>query len=142
MTLRDEASARDIRTCRNDGEPLVFTMEFPKSEWYCVVCGGHEDLFGVRSLATPRLRARLGELTEQYERERAAQRGVEYVSAPRAGDTDVALPTCGGCGVQPEVGQPLYGGKPREWFSREIDGQKSYACSRTCIPSGESILPW
>lgn len=132
----------DIRVCRRDGEPLVFTMEFAGAEWYCPICDGHEDLFGARVSATPELRARLDELTEQYERARAARTGTEYKPPQRAGDDGVQRPTCGGCGASPEPGTPLVSGKPRTWFSRTIDGVTSFACSRACIPEREAVLPW
>lgn len=132
----------DVRVCENDGEPLVFTMEFPGSEWFCVVCDGHEDLFGLRAPATPALQTRLDELTERYQRDRAARTGREYRPVPRAGDPGVVVPVCGGCGATPESGTPLDGGKPLTWFSRRRDGVTSYACSRACIPERDAVLPW
>lgn len=134
----------DIRVCAHDGEPLVFTMEFPGAEWYCVVCGAHEGLFGARVSATPALRERLGTLTEQYERERCERvdrLGREYTPAPRVGDPGVEAPVCSGCGAEPASGTPLGSGKPREWYSRTIEGHTEYACSRACIHEG-SVLPW
>lgn len=137
-------SEDDIRVCRRDGEPLVWTFEFPGAEWYCVVCGGHEDLFGNRAPSTPELMRRLDELTEQYERGRAERQGGVYSQPPKVGDDGVEAPTCSGCGATPEVGIALHGEdrKPKAWFSRTLDGVTSYACSRACIPEGEGVMPW
>lgn len=130
----------DIRVCARDGEPLVFTMEFPGAEYVCVVCGGLEDIFGGRAVSTPDLAARLADLTEQYGRARAARAGRDYVPPPIAGEAKT--PTCAGCGAQPEPGTPMPGGKPPHWYSRVRDGVTAYACSRGCIPPGDSTLPW
>lgn len=132
----------DIRVCERDDEPLVWTFEFAGSEWYCVVCGAHEDLFGARVESSPALLCRLDELTEQYERARAERNGVPYVPRAKVGDDGVTVPTCGGCGATPEPGLALVEGKPKAWFSRTVDGVTSYACSRACIPEREAVLPW
>lgn len=132
----------DIRVCRNDGEPLVWTFEFSGAEWYCVACGGNEDLFGSRAAATPERLRRLDKLTEQYERGLAERRGTEYRPHPKVGDKGVAVPTCGGCGKTPKVGIVLMNGKPSGWFSREREGVTEYACSRACIPEREMVMPW
>lgn len=135
-------SVGDVRVCQRDGEPLVWTFEFAGSEWYCVICGGHEDLFGNRAPSTPERLRRLDELTEQYERDRAERQGKDYQPRPKVGDDGVAVPTCGGCGATPEPGRALHDGKPKAWYSRTIDGITSYACSRDCIPEREAVLPW
>lgn len=132
----------DIRVCHRDGEPLVWTFEFPGAEWYCVVCGGHEDLFGNREVSTSALVRRLDALTEQYERARAHRRGEEYMPRPKVGDQGVEVPTCGGCGATPEPGLALHGGKPQAWFSRTLDGVTEYACSQACIPAKQTVMPW
>lgn len=131
----------DIRVCERDGEPLVFTFEFPGAEYHCLTCGGHEDIFGNKAPATPERALRLAEVTEQYDRAYAERRGVGYVPKPVAGDEGVTLPTCGGCGAILEPGIALDSGKPRHWFSRTIDGVTEYACSRSCINEG-AVLPW
>lgn len=131
----------DLRVCMRDGEPLVWTFEFPGAEYHCVVCGGLEDMFGLRAPATPTRQARLDELTEQYQRGRAERTGVPYRAPQRAGDDGVKLPVCGSCGVTPEPGIALTNGKPAAWFSRTINGTTEYACSRSCIKEG-AVLPW
>lgn len=133
----------DLRVCRHDGEPLVFTFDIPGVEYVCVVCGAGEGIFGSRADATPDLQRRLGELTEWYEQDRAERTGRRAPLRPRVGDEDVTTPTCGGCGGKPEVGLPLDGsGKPPGWFGRMRDGKREFACSSSCIPSGETVLPW
>lgn len=132
----------DIRVCTNDDEPMVFTFEFPGAEYVCQVCGGLEGIFGKSRPTTVQLALRLDELTEQSRRERAERRGETYVPEPKAGDPDVELPVCKGCGATPEAGLAIVDGKPRAWFSRAIDGVTEYACKRTCIPASEPALPW
>lgn len=57
--------------CPRDGEPLVSTLEFYKTEFYCVVC---ERKFGfldpIPKETTKELEDRHDELREQYEQER------------------------------------------------------------------------
>ena len=132
----------DIRVCQVDGEPLVFTFDYPGHEYVCVVCRDLEGIFGERRPATPALAARLNELTEHYERWRAEQRGQVYRAPQCVGEPGIVAPTCGACGAQPESGTPLVGGKPRHWFSRTRDGATQFACSRSCIPANEMVLPW
>lgn len=132
----------ELRVCMNDNEPLVWTFEFPGAEYFCVVCGGHEDTFGQRAPATVERQLRLDELTEQYERARAERRGVAYEPHPKVGDEDVEVPTCNGCGASPAPGVALVDGKPKAWFSRTRYGVKEYVCSRECIPEKESVMPW
>ena len=132
----------DIRICENDGEPLVFTCEFTGAEYYCLVCEGKEGVFGARAPATPERQRRLDELTDRYEQQSASRAHRKYTPPPLVGEPGVSVPTCAGCGETPEVGRPLYNGKPREWYSRKRDGVTQFACSRTCIPQREEILPW
>lgn len=133
----------DIRVCRDDGEPLVSTMEFAGAEFVCAVCGGTEGIFGLRANMTPERVLRLSELTEVYERDRAKRRDVEYRPPPKVGDDGVEVPVCGGCGATPPVGATLpHRGKPSAWFARERDGVTQYACSKACIPDREDVLPW
>ncbi len=108
----------DMRVCGRCGEPLILTMEFAGYEYLCGACGHKEGIFGARAGATADRQLRLDELTEAYERDRAARGGLEY--RPR----------------------PKVGGKPLAWFSRERDGSTEYACSRSCIPEREEVLPW
>lgn len=133
----------DVRVCRRDGEPLVFTMEFPGAEYVCGLCGGTEGVLGRRVATSPELVARLDALTEVYESKRAERTGRPALpAAPKVGDPGVEAPVCQGCGASPEVGTTLVEGKPRLWFSRTRDGETSYACRRSCIPKGEGLLPW
>lgn len=132
----------DIRICQRDGEPLVWTFEFAGAEWYCVICGGHEDLFGLRAPYTVELQKRLDELTDRYNRERAEREGREYTSPPKVGDDGVELPVCIGCGATPEEGVALVRGKPSKWYSRTCDGVTTYACKSSCIPAGAPVSPW
>lgn len=133
----------DIRICARDNEPLVWTFEFPGSEWFCVICGAHEDLFGLRTAATPELVRRADELTARYERDRAEREGREYMPRLKVGDEGVEAPMCKTCGAIPEPGTLLDSdGKPFRWFSRTVDGVTEYACKRTCIPDKEAVLPW
>lgn len=132
----------DLRVCMNDGEPLVWTFEFPGAEFHCVVCGGNEDTFGGRAPATVERQLRLDELREQYERGRAERLGFVYDPSPKVGDDDVEIPTCNGCGAQPPMGVTLISGKPYAWFARTRDGVTEYACSRECIPEREAVMPW
>ncbi len=132
----------DIRVCARDGEPLVFTMEFPGAENICVVCGALEGVLGLRRETTPDRRRRLDELTERYERERAQRRGVEYHPPVRVGDEGVPTPVCSGCGATPEVGTTLRSGKPLAWFGRTLNGVDEFACCRACIPARDMVLPW
>lgn len=136
------ADARDVRVCGRDREPLVFTFEFPGAEWYCVTCGGTEDLFGNRVANTPEIELRQALNAERYDRERAARRGdPEPDPWPRQGEvaTDAV---CGGCGRLPMIGTPLHDGKPPAWFSRTIDGVTVYACSTVCIPEKAEVNQW
>lgn len=55
---------------------------------------------------------------------------------------DTPIPTCAGCGKQPEPSTPLPGGKPSHWFARTRDGHTEYACTRDCIPRNEMVMPW
>lgn len=61
-------------TCPTDGEPLVFTFEFPKYEFICMVC---RQLYGFLdprpAHQTPELDDRHTELRAQYETERAVR---------------------------------------------------------------------
>lgn len=132
----------DVRICERDGQPLVWTFEFPGAEWFCVVCGGHEDLFGGRVPWTADVQRRLDELTDQYNRERAEREGRDYAPPPKAGDDGVELPVCLGCGAVPPEGIALVGGKPSKWFSRTVDGVTTYACKTSCIPASEPVSPW
>lgn len=132
----------DLRVCQRDAEPLVWTFEFPGAEYYCVVCGGHEDTFGRRAPATPDLQRRHDELHEQYERGRSERLGREYRPDPKVGDPGVVAPICNGCGATPELGIVLISGKPKAWFSRSRDGATEFACSRSCIPEREAVMPW
>lgn len=139
--MREDAPS-DLRVCQRDGEPLVWTFEFPGAEYHCVACGGHEDVFGRRAPATVDLQRRHDEMNEQYQRAYAERRGVPYNPDPKVGDDGVAVPTCNGCGATPEVGIALIGGKPKAWFSRSRDGVTEYACGRSCIPEREAVMPW
>lgn len=142
MTTETETETKgDIRVCRKCGEPVVFTFEFRGAEYYCVECGATDDIFAPRAPATVELQHRLDELTERYERDRAERAGTTYKPSPKAGDVDVALPTCKGCGATPAEGVTLTNGKPASWFTRTIDGVTDYACSRSCINEG-MIAPW
>lgn len=132
----------DVRVCRNDGEPLVFTTEFPGAEWHCVHCHGHEDLFGERVANSPEVELRQAENAERYERERAERRGLAGVTPwPRQGDVETET-VCVGCGRLPMIGTPLQGGKPPAWYSRTNAGVTVYACSTACIPDRETVNPW
>lgn len=135
----------DIAVCPRDGEPMVWTFEFPKYEFFCVTCGYKAGAFGpTRRRATPELQRRLDELTAQYERERA-ERDPSYrppESHPKVGDPGVTPPTCTSCGRTPDDGIALVNGKPRSWFSRTQLGVTEYACSRACIPEGAMVMPW
>ena len=131
----------DIRICRNDGEPLVFTIEFPGAEFYCPACQSTEGVFGARAAATPALISRLAQATERYGRDRAERTGRPYDPPPITGD-GTPIPTCAGCGKQPEPSTPLPGGKPSHWFARTRDGHTEYACTRDCIPRNEMVMPW
>lgn len=132
----------DLRVCQRDGEPLVFTFEFPGAEYVCVVCDGKEDIFGARAKATDERQRRHAELHEQYHRAYAERRGVPYDPSPKVGDPGVETPTCKACGAQPPTGTVLVSGKPPAWFSRSRDGVTEYACGRACIPERESVMPW
>jgi hypothetical protein len=132
----------DLRVCAKGGEPLVFTFEFPGGEYLCVLCRRVEDLFGARAPASPERVQRHADLTEQYERERSERTGRPYVAPALVGNAGVVAPTCVGCGQEPPAGTPLIGGKPQHWYSRTVGGVTSYACSRTCIPEREAVLPW
>lgn len=132
----------DIRICRRDGAPLVWTFEFPGAEWFCVVCNGHEDLFGLRAPYSVELQKRLDELTDQYNRERAEREGRVYTPPPKVGDDGVELPVCIGCGAIPEAGIALTNGKPSKWYSRTHDGVTTYACKNSCIPADAPVSPW
>jgi hypothetical protein len=49
MTAIDTIKALDLMSrkeppvalCRNDAQPLVSTMLWPRAEWLCLACGGH-----------------------------------------------------------------------------------------------------
>ena len=122
----------DLPVCPKDGEPVIFTFEFPGAEYVCVVCGSTYGIFSIdRALAADGLVARYEELSEQYEAERVARGG-----APRPPQPDGSSPVCAGCGaVAPTAA------KPPHWFSRERDGETQCACSRDCITEG-AVLPW
>lgn len=141
MTTAPETTA-DLRICRRDGEPLVFTFEYPGAEYVCVVCDAKEDIFGNRAPATVERQQRHADLHEQYHRAYAERRGVPYDPSPKVGDPGVEVPTCNACGAQPATGTVLVSGKPSGWHSRSRDGVREYACGRSCIPAGETVLPW
>lgn len=138
----------DVAVCRKDGEPLVWTFEFPGYEWYCVVCGArYGALHSLRADASVELAARHAELTDRYETERSERTGRPVPAIP---PQDV-LPTCGGCGRQPlpEEGRLDNRGKPSLWYCKTIDGVTTYACSRTCIGKADEssgkrsmVMPW
>lgn len=133
----------ELRVCRDDGEPLVFTFEFPGAEYVCGVCGLTDDIFAPSALATAEMQLRHDALVEEYDRAYAERRGVPYRPRPKTGDAGVRLPTCRGCGAEPPIGVAVdASGKPSAWLSRTVDGVTEYVCSRTCIPSGEPELPW
>lgn len=128
-----------MKVCPRDGEPVVFTFEFPGAEHYCVVCGGKYGIFGVpEAEATVELQERMAELQDQYDRERSERTGLPM---PRRDDPPRQKPVCGGCGKTAEL-VPSGEDKPRHWYSRTRDGVTSYACSRGCIPEREGVLPW
>ena len=130
----------DVRVCARDHEPLVFTFEFSGFEYVCVVCGGHEDIFGMRARATVELAARHAALTDRYEIERAERTGRRV---PAPAPQDVPAPICQGCGRIPsaEEGRLDHQGKPSLWFARTIDGVTEYACQSQCIKEG-ARSPW
>lgn len=133
----------DVRVCETDGEPLVFTFEYPGYEYLCVVCLGQEGVFGARAPATPELQQQLDKHTERYERDRAERMRLRYQPRPAVDDEGVTRPTCNGCGATPPVGTRLDSvGKPSSWYSRTIAGVTEFACSRACVPEREAVLPW
>lgn len=130
-----------IRVCPLDGEPVVFTFEYPGHEYVCVVCGWKGGVLGHHDRrATAALIARATELSDRYEAERAEREGRP---PPVPSQDEGTPPTCAGCGA---VGSGrLVGGKPPHWYSRTpiATGVTEYACSRVCIPSGTGlVLPW
>lgn len=135
---KDTETRGEIRVCPKDGEPVIFTFEFPGAEYACVVCEWTGGVLGVpRAPATAERQARFDELTERYEAERAERRGLP---APEPAPQDVPRPTCSGCGTVAE-GRLDHSGKPAHWFSRTIDHVTQYACSRGCINDG-MVMPW
>lgn len=132
----------DVRVCMNDGEPLVFTFEFPGAEYYCVMCEGKEGMFGKRAELTPELEQKYLKNSRQYDEERAVRLGRSMPEAPKVGDQGVMAPVCCSCSATPAVGTPLPNGKPALWYSRTVDGVTTYACRSACIPKGEPVLPW
>ena len=138
----------DVALCRKDNEPLVWTFEFPGSEWYCVVCGAKYDaLHSFRADATVDLAARHAALVDRYKAERAERTGQPIPPLP---PQDV-MPTCGGCDRQPrpEEGRLDHQGKPALWYCKTIDGVTTYACSKACIGKADvksgtksMVMPW
>lgn len=127
-----------LNVCPRDGEPVVFTFEFPGAEFYCVVCEWMGGVFAEdHADATPELIARAAELSDRYDRERAERTGRP---APAMSDQNVERPKCKSCGKVAE-GRLDSRGKPAHWFTRTIDGVTDYACSRDCIKEG-AVAPW
>ena len=126
----------ELRVCPRDGEPIIYTFEFPGVERYCVVCGWTGDIFAGRTVPpTPGLVARHVELTDRYERERSERTGLPI---PERREPQGEPPVCSGCGA---VAQPPFDGdKPAHWYARTIDGVKQFACSRDCTDG--PVMPW
>jgi hypothetical protein len=121
-----------LRTCPVDGEPVIFTFKFPGHEYVCIVCGWLGGVLGTpMSPATPERVERHDVLLAEFN----AKHGI--APAPQ----DVPRPTCNGCGVVAE-GSLDHSGKPAHWYSRTKDGVTSYACSKSCIPPREMVMPW
>lgn len=126
-----------LKCCPRDGEPVVFTFEFPGAEYYCVVCGWKGDVVSPKGVpATPKLAERYSELSDRYEAERAQRTGAP---PPPPAPQDVPRPSCSGCGKVAE-GRLDHSGKPPHWYSRTIDGFTEHACSRSCISTGMVAL--
>lgn len=121
----------ELRVCERDGEPLVFTFEIPGCEYICMVCGNGEGIFGKRSPATTELQRRQVELAKQYRAERGLPDPVSHEQV-----------RCISCGAVPEPGTSDGGRKPAAWFSRTIEGDTEYACSRSCIPEKQAVMPF
>lgn len=127
-----------IRVCPRCREPLVWTFEFPGAEYACIcgyLCGAFGDLR--YAPATLELQQRHAAITELHRMAAAERRGIPYQPPAQ----DIEPPVCGGCEVVAE--SPFDStGKPRHWFSRTKDGVTQFACSRECIPSNETVMPW
>lgn len=133
MTSRGER----INVCPVDGEPVVFTFEFPGAEYHCPACGWIGGTpHGMSEPATIELAEHAARVVRDYRHAYAARLGrpapVDDVEGPR--------PVCVGCGKTAEG--PMEGNKPAHWFVRKRDGVDEFACSRDCIPASESILLW
>jgi hypothetical protein len=125
------ATTSTIKVCPSDGEPVVFTFEYPGKEYLCVACGWLGGIFGPREAqATEDLVARRDQVLADYEESRG-------LTPP---DQDRPRPSCKGCG-ETATGRLDPSGKPAHWYCRTVDGVTEYACSRACI-SGGTVLPW
>ena len=137
MTAKTATKGR-LKVCSKDGEPLVFTFEFPGAEYVCVTCGALYGVLGVPTApATAEIQERYAELHDRYEAARAEREGRP---APKPTPQDGPRPSCHGCGDVAD-GRLDSTGKPPHWYSRTIDGVTQYACSRDCITSG-TVAPW
>lgn len=130
-----------VRVCSTDGAPLVWTFEFKGAEYVCMQCGRTEGMLGKRAEMTPTMAAQHDAFKDQYALERAVREGRPL---PQPVPTDIPAPTCKGCGrtAGPEDGRVESDGKPSAWYKRTRDGVEEFACSGSCIPSNESVLPW
>lgn len=120
----------EIRTCPNDGEPVIFTLENPGHEYVCTVCGWVGGVLGTpRSLATDALVNRHRELLDAFNEARGIRPERPLPTVPK----------CQGCGA--DAPSPH---KPPHWFTRTPcgDGEPIYACSRSCIKDDAMVLPW
>lgn len=126
-TAQKQVATGELRTCPNDGEPVIFTFENPGHEYVCTQCGWMGGVLGTpRSPATDALVGRHAELLAAFNE----KRGI------RPEPTLPANPVCGGCKAVAPTPH-----KPPHWFVRTKDGVDQYACCRDCITDG-MVLPW
>jgi hypothetical protein len=117
----------ELRTCPNDGEPVIFTFKYPGHEYVCTVCGWLGGVLGTpTSQATPERVARAAELLAAFNAENGVTPEPDLPEHPKCKGCDAVAPT-------PH--------KPPHWYTRTIGGVTEYACSRAHIDGG-TIAPW